>query len=480
MALAYLFDPCKQWQNRAGVNNVSGYIEVFIINTDTHATVYTDFTASAVQPAHIGIDNDGRAVMVVDADKVYRVEMHDPSGNLIFTQQPVYPVKGSSGQVVNNFEVVSTDGSINVEPSTSGNTKTFDISIPEDGNDLLEWIRCDGGEHLSDTDTYRPQYTDGTMEVGEIGVKLQDGQLYHATVHIRATKNETRQPFDDKVDVLFKLYNGTEFVNVTRQSVIVDYSTATVQDFEVSTDVKAPSDCELAIDILSQDIQGGDFELLNLEVHRVYSGCPSIPSGVLSRVQAQEMIDAHGKGVHRLLRYYTNAGDSDPDHPTGDWLHDLDAVDESDPSGHPMVTADQLFDWYEDGQIFDLYEIDGRNGQIGWSAIYRMVTWQDQSDWWSQFAPVPGKACRLEFFRMGMYSTPYRGGLIAYIRYKDEPYMRLYEIKSGNSIWMAEYQEKLPYYDSAWHNGDFLKVKQDGSGLEWVTVHEPVIGTIDL
>lgn len=289
MALAYLFDPCKQWQNRAGVNNVSGYIEVFIINTDTHATVYTDFTASAVQPAHIGIDNDGRAVMVVDADKVYRVEMHDPSGNLIFTQQPVYPVKGGSGQVVNSFDVVSTDGSINVEASTSGNTKTFDISIPEDGNDLLEWIRCDGSEHLSDTDTYRPQYTDGTMEVGEIGIVLQEGQLYHATVHIRATKNETRQPFDDKVDVLFKLYNGTEFVNVTRQSVIVDYSTATVQDFEVSTDVKAPSDCELAIDITSQDIQGGDFELLNLEVHRVYSGAPSIPTPILTRERADEL-----------------------------------------------------------------------------------------------------------------------------------------------------------------------------------------------
>jgi hypothetical protein len=181
----------------------------------------------------------------------------------------------------------------------------------------------------------------------------------------------------------------------------------------------------------------------------------------------------HTRSVHRLLRYFTNASDADENHPVGDWLHDLDSIDPEDPSGHPMVTADELFYWYEAGQNFELYEVDGTNGQLGWSAIYRMVTWQDQSEWWSQYAETPGKACRLEFFRMGMYSTPYRGGLIAYIRYKDEDYMRLYEIKSGQSIWMAEYQEKLPYYSYNWHNGDYLKVKNDGSGLEWSAVNVP-------
>lgn len=185
-------------------------------------------------------------------------------------------------------------------------------------------------------------------------------------------------------------------------------------------------------------------------------------------IDSDGVITAEGRqNIHRLLRWYTNANEADAQHPAGEWLHDLDAVDESDPSGHPMVTADQLFEWYEDGQIFDLYEVDGTKGKEGWSAVYRMVTWQDQSDWWSQFAPVPGKAVRIEFFRMGMYSTPYRGGLIAYIRYKDEDYMRLYEIMPGQSIWMAEYQEKLPYYASDWHNGDYLRVKPDGSGLEW-------------
>jgi hypothetical protein len=35
---------------------------------------------------------------------------------------------------------------------------------------------------------------------------------------------------------------------------------------------------------------------------------------------------------------------------------------------------------------------------------------------------------------------------------------------------MAEYQERLPYYRYDWHNGDYLRVKADGSGLEWATL----------
>lgn len=226
------------------------------------------------------------------------------------------------------------------------------------------------------------------------------------------------------------------------------------------------------VDIVSSDgtVQATEYEpnKFDLSIAEALEGKQDtlIPGEGIT-IDSDGRIEAKGKNIHRLLRWYTNAREADEQHPAGDWLHDLDAVDETDPSGHPMVTADQLFEWYEEGQIFDLYEVDGTKGQEGWSAVYRMVTWQDQSDWWSQFAPVPGKAVRIEFFRMGMYSTPYRGGLIAYIRYKDEEYMRLYEIMPGQSIWIAEYQEKLPYYASDWHNGDYLRVKPDGSGLEW-------------
>lgn len=184
--------------------------------------------------------------------------------------------------------------------------------------------------------------------------------------------------------------------------------------------------------------------------------------------------------VHRLLRYYTNAVDADENHPVGDWLHDLDGIDPEDPSGYPMVRAEDLFYWLSEGQIFVLYEVDSQGGIEKWNAPYQLCTWQDQSEWWSQFAPEPGKAVRIEFVRLGAYSTPYRSNMIAYIRYKDEEFMRLYEIKPGQSVWTAEYQEKLPYYSSDVHNGDFLRVKIDGSALEWAPVSIPTVNDATL
>lgn len=185
-------------------------------------------------------------------------------------------------------------------------------------------------------------------------------------------------------------------------------------------------------------------------------------------IDSDGVISAEGRqNIHRLLRWYTNSSEADAQHPVGDWLHDLDAVDESDPSGHPMVTADQLFEWFGKGQTFDLYEVDGHDGQLGWSAVYRLVTWQDQSEWWSQFAPVPGKACRLEFYRMGGFSSINRGMMIAYIRYKEENYMRLYEIMPGQSVWIMDFQEKLP--DTSEHKGEYLHVDSDGR-IDWSKV----------
>ena len=98
MALAYLLDPVQQFQNRAGVNNVNGYFEVFFSGTDDHATVYRDFDKT-LAPAKIRIDNNGRCVMVVDSSKAYRVEMREPNGDLVFSQYPVWAVArgGSHG-----------------------------------------------------------------------------------------------------------------------------------------------------------------------------------------------------------------------------------------------------------------------------------------------------------------------------------------------------------------------------------------------
>lgn len=274
MALAYLLDPCLQHQNRAGVNNVAGWFEVFEYDTDDRATVYTDFEGT-LAPAHIGIDNNGRCVMIVDSSKAYRVEMHLPNGDLVYTQSPVWTVVSGGGVVSNKVEVESTDGSIAVDKTVVGNVTTYDLSANvEDGTDLLEWIRCDGGTAQAGSDIVKPTYSAGTMLVGSTGVQVKANSYYHVTAHLRATKSDV-DAYYDNVYVLFSLGNEP----VTRQSVIIDYSMGLSQDFEVSTDVKVNADSELNLSIIGAS-NAGDVELLNMEMHRIYSGTPVIPGGV--------------------------------------------------------------------------------------------------------------------------------------------------------------------------------------------------------
>lgn len=286
MALAYLLDPTKQYQNRAGVNNVSGWLEVFRMDTDTRATVYSDF-AGTVAPARIGIDNNGRAVMIVESGIAYRVEMYSPDGDLLFTQQPIY-TQASGGGIGSLTRVESTDGSVGVESSTVGSVVTYDLSVADDGSDLLEWVRCDGAEKVTGTDVYRPTYTDGTLYIGDRGIELGEDCYYHVTAHIRATKNTQREPFYDKIYIGLQTNDGTNTTQITRKSEIIDYSLGLTQEFEFSTDVYAQADCELELVINGSEVAGGDIEVVDVEAHRIFSGSPAIPSGVLSRARAAE------------------------------------------------------------------------------------------------------------------------------------------------------------------------------------------------
>lgn len=133
MALAYLLDPCLQHQNRDGVNAVGGWFEVFLDDTDDHATVYSDFDGTLC-PERIGIDNNGRAVMIVDSARAYRVEMHDRTGNLLYTQYPVWTQKSGGG--VTGVKVESTDGTVDVQKTTAGGVTIYDLStqVTEDAS----------------------------------------------------------------------------------------------------------------------------------------------------------------------------------------------------------------------------------------------------------------------------------------------------------------------------------------------------------
>ena len=106
MAYQYLFDPNKQFQNVAGTNNVAGFLRVFYNGTDDRAVTYKYFNGTE-NPADIPIDNNGRAVVIVNEDMVYRLEVYNRDGALLWSQYPLVPMGGGGGSIGGNTFVAN-------------------------------------------------------------------------------------------------------------------------------------------------------------------------------------------------------------------------------------------------------------------------------------------------------------------------------------------------------------------------------------
>ena len=275
MAVKYLrlFDPTQQFQLKGGQLDVAGRLYVHYEATDDLADLYDENGTQLSQP--VILDNNGRAAgLFVDSSKVYWLDVQDQYGMSQFTVRKMTPCGGGGGSMLGTtYEIVSSDGSIAIDKVTEGNVTTFDITRPDDSTELLEWIRCDGATNNSGT--YTPIYTAGTMQVGTTGIQVYADRYYHVTAHLRATKSDV-EAYYDNIYVLFSLGDTP----VTRQSVIVDYSMGLSQDFEVSTDIMCDADAELNLSVIGDDFNCGEISLLNMSVHRVFSGVPVIPGGV--------------------------------------------------------------------------------------------------------------------------------------------------------------------------------------------------------
>lgn len=278
MALAYVLDPTNQYQNRAGVNNVHGFFKVFISSTDDTATTYSNFSG-ALNPERIDIDNNGRAVIIADNSRPYRVEMYDKTGNLLFTQYPVWCLE-SGGGVSDTVSIECSDGSINVDKTSVGSAVNYDLSVNREHDDAyLQWIKTVGFDMADGY--YKGRYSEGTMEVGTKGIKVLSGQLYHVTVHISATKGAMSGFYDEATIAISTLDSEDAVLSTITVDRIVDYSLGLAQQFEVSADIKAESDGEIVLGIGSA--LGGSYSLLDMEVHRIYSGVPYLPNGIATR-----------------------------------------------------------------------------------------------------------------------------------------------------------------------------------------------------
>jgi len=280
MAFAYLTEPTKQWQSIAGVNAVGGHIKVFLANTDDLATTYSDFSGT-LNPAEIPIDNAGRAVIIAESSRPYRIEFYGRHGGLIFTQQPVYPMAGG-GSGLTAVNVESTDGSLSVDKTVIGGAVNYDLAVAADDPQYLDWVKCIGAN--ASGGQFIPLKADGTMAVNAYGIILRANNLYHVTARFRATK-EAASPFYDKVVLAFHLWDGESNTVLHQEGRIIDYSLGLAQEFEVSADIKAPTDGTLLFGYSAEDVHAGTVEFVSTDVHRIFSGI-SRAAGSLVQEQA--------------------------------------------------------------------------------------------------------------------------------------------------------------------------------------------------
>lgn len=275
MAVQYapLFSLETQFQSKDGSNNTAGWLKVYLAATDDPAETYSDYLGTR-NPEKIVLDDNGRAVVICDKAKAYRLEVYDADGMLLWTEEPVY-CSGTGGGGISVTEVISTDGSIAVESSVAGSMRTYDISIaPDNAKELLEWAKC---SNTVDEDGYvYPLYGEGTMQtqVGK-GLEVFKDRYYHLT---------------NKITVIPSA-NGINYETITVQ-VMHDDNNGTVislasHDFDIDNSVSDKVELEFSEDIIPEDdgfifwrVTGRapfTYVGLDMQIHRIYSGINAVP-----------------------------------------------------------------------------------------------------------------------------------------------------------------------------------------------------------
>jgi len=126
MAMQYLFPPTTQFQARTGANLTAGFLRVYYTQTDDRAPTYSDF-GGTVNEDDIVLDNDGRAVVIVDDTKTYRLEVYTYNGALLFAVDPLYAV-GVGGGSSNIVKIISSDGTVKIQAVSGGGITYYDLS----------------------------------------------------------------------------------------------------------------------------------------------------------------------------------------------------------------------------------------------------------------------------------------------------------------------------------------------------------------
>ena len=129
MALALLFDSNLQFQYRNGAVLTGGILRVYYNSTtDKVATTYSDAAGIVRNPEDIILDSNGRATVYVARNYVYRLEVFDPDGDLLWTTRDIEPASGVEIEGAKYIHILGDDH-IGVDTRTVGSHYYYDLSL---------------------------------------------------------------------------------------------------------------------------------------------------------------------------------------------------------------------------------------------------------------------------------------------------------------------------------------------------------------
>ena len=298
---AYLVDPENQFMTKSGTINVSGFLKVFDAATDDIVVTYKDFNGTENQ-ASIPLDNNGRAIVIADSERAYRLEVYDRYGTLLWTTSPLWCLAAGGGVNVHRTEVISTDGSIDIDKVTVGSTTTFDIGLaPADSDEFLEWVKC-ADEDVANGIVY-PTYVDGTMETAPgHGLHVGKDKFYHITASFRVYPSGTGINYESLTTEL-KFNDGESTSLLIRRTYDIDNSLHDSVMCEFSYDFKAPADGYLFFQL--DNVAVFHDVAVVMQVHRIYSGVNAVPDTCATKQWVQETFDYNlsGKIGYSALEY---------------------------------------------------------------------------------------------------------------------------------------------------------------------------------
>jgi len=289
MAVKYLrlFDPTQQFQLKGGQLNVAGRLYVHLESTDDLAALYDENGSQLSQP--VILDNNGRAAgLFVNAAQTYWLDVQDQYGMSQFTIRRMTPCGGGGGSLLGNtYEVVSSDGSIDIDKFDNAGVTTFDIGIaPNDSDEFLEWVKC-SDEDISNGVLY-PTFVDGTMEVyAANGLHVGKDKFYHITCTIKVDPTGSGINYET-LSANLKFSDGTDH-DLVRRNYDIDNSVNDPCLCEFSYDFKAQADGYLYL--LIEGVNTFEQVDCELQVHRIYSGINAVPDTCATKQWVEQTFD---------------------------------------------------------------------------------------------------------------------------------------------------------------------------------------------